>query len=192
MYPEFEMEPAATALIEIVGAITDEQLDAPTPCADIPVGALLAHVFHLAEAFREAAAEEVVGRSAAPNIGADAALVPEWRAGIPSRLKALAAAWRDPAAWEGDTEAGGVAMPAPVAARVALNEIVVHTWDLARATGREPRSNQADLEILLPFLESTPPEGTPGLFGPVVPVAPDAPLLYRVLGFTGRDPSWAA
>lgn len=192
MYPEFDMEPAATALTEIVGAITDDQLDAPTPCADVPVGALLAHVFHLAEAFREAAAKEALGRSAAPNVGADAALDPEWRTRIPNRVRALAVAWRDPAAWEGDTEAGGVTMPAPVAARVALDEIVVHTWDLARATGREPKVNQADLEILLPFLESTPSEGTPGLFGPVVPVAPNAPLLHRVLGFTGRDPSWAA
>jgi hypothetical protein len=30
----------------------------------------------------------------------------------------------------------------------------------------------------------------PGLFGPLVPVADDAPLLHRILGLTGRDPSW--
>lgn len=34
------------------------------------------------------------------------------------------------------------------------------------------------------------PDGTPGLFGPPVPVADDAPLLDRLLGLTGRDPAW--
>jgi hypothetical protein len=29
-----------------------------------------------------------------------------------------------------------------------------------------------------------------GLFGPVVAVADDTPLLDRVIGLTGRDPYW--
>jgi len=30
----------------------------------------------------------------------------------------------------------------------------------------------------------------PGLWGPVVPVPDDAPLLHKVVGLTGRDPGW--
>jgi hypothetical protein len=40
---------------------------------------------------------------------------------------------------------------------------------------------------------STPGEeaGRAGLFGPVVDIPADAPLLDRVLGLSGRDPGWA-
>ena len=35
------------------------------------------------------------------------------------------------------------------------------------------------------------PQARNGLFGPVVPVPEDAPLLHRVLGGAGRDPGWS-
>lgn len=189
MHPEFDLSPAADALADIVAAIDDTQLDAPTP-ADIPVRALIEHVGGLAEAFRAAATKESLDASAAPEFGAGDALPGDWRASVPARLSALARAWRVPAAWEGDTEAGGVTMPAPVTARVALDELVIHAWDLARATGQDLKVTDSDLAVLLEFLQDTPAEGTPGLFGPVVPMGPAAPAVHRVLGLTGRDPFW--
>jgi hypothetical protein len=51
---------------------------------------------------------------------------------IPQDLDSLADAWRDSAAWSGTTEAGGLELPAEVAGLVALNERVVHGWDLAQ------------------------------------------------------------
>lgn len=35
------------------------------------------------------------------------------------------------------------------------------------------------------------PEARTGLFGSVIPVPDDAPLLHRVLGGSGRHPNWA-
>ncbi|WP_327149474.1 TIGR03086 family metal-binding protein [Nocardia sp. NBC_01329] len=189
MYPEFDLSAAAAALADTVAAIGDDQIDSRTP-ADLPVRAILGHVGGLAEAFRAAATKDAVGNSAAPEFDSGATLAPDWRTRIPAQLKALAEAWQDPEAWEGETEAGGVAMPAVVTARVALDELVIHAWDLARATGRAVEVADSDLEVLLRFLRDTPPEGTPGLFGPVVPVGPGAPPLHRVLGLTGRDPFW--
>ncbi|MEU8896610.1 TIGR03086 family metal-binding protein [Nocardia sp. NPDC048505] len=188
MHPVFDFESAASALAAVVAAIGDDQLAAPTPMADTSVRDLLVHVVGLTEAFRQAATKEAVGRSAAPAIGPDAELVADWRERIPAQLKALVQAWREPAAWDGDTEAGGVTMPAQVMAMVALDELVIHGWDLAQATGQQLTVRDSDLDVLLEFLKDTPAEGTPGLFGPVVPIAADAPTFHRVLALTGRDP----
>ncbi|WP_433198716.1 TIGR03086 family metal-binding protein [Nocardia sp. CA-107356] len=190
MHPNFDLEPAATALVAVVGGISDEQLIAPTPCDDTNVRDLLAHVVGLTEAFRQAATKEAVGRSAPPAVGPETALPDDWRTRIPAQLKSLVEAWRDPAAWDGETEAGGVCAPAAMMAMIALNETVVHSWDLARATGQRPIADPAHLMVLLEFLSETPAEGTPGMFGPVVPVSNSAQELDRVIGLTGRDPAW--
>ncbi|MEU1549953.1 TIGR03086 family metal-binding protein [Nocardia sp. NPDC005745] len=192
MNPEFDFEPAAVALSSVVGGITDDQLAAPTPCAGTTVRDLLAHVLDLTEAFRRAATKEAVGGSVAPTPPVDRALPEDWRERVPAQLDALVAAWREPGAWDGVTEAGRVSEPAPVMARIALDEVVVHGWDLAKATGQPFACDDGHLAILLDMLRETPAEGVPGLFGPVVPVAPDAPALTRMLAYTGRRAEWTA
>jgi uncharacterized protein (TIGR03086 family) len=107
----------------------------------------------------------------------------------------LADAWRDPEAWTGMTKAGGVELPGEVAGLVALDEIVIHGWDIARASGQEYDCDPASLEavhgFVMQFSEPGQEEARAGLFGPVVEVPDDAPLLDRVIGLTGRDPAWS-
>jgi uncharacterized protein (TIGR03086 family) len=182
-----DLGPATERLAGIAGAIRDEHLDAPTP-SDVPVSTLLAHVTMLAEAFRAAAAKEP---DQGPPPAEPPALPADWRSVLPARLTALAAAWREPGAGDGDTSAGGLPMPAPVAAAVALNEVVLHGWDLARAVGHDYEPGPAEVAACLTFVEpAAQPEGVPGLFGPIVAVPDDAPAFDRLLGLAGRDPAW--
>lgn len=90
------------------------------------------------------------------------------------------------------TRAGGVDLPAEIAGVVAVDELVIHGWDLARATGQEYAPDRAALDTSYAFLlESAGEEGDGGdIFGPVVPVPDDAPLLDRAVGLSGRDPGW--
>nr|WP_040751028.1 TIGR03086 family metal-binding protein [Nocardia transvalensis] len=185
----FDFEVAADGMGAVVAGIGDDQLGLVTP-ADISVRELLVHVVGLTEAFRQAATKEAVGRSVPPEVGPDAVLVNDWRTRIPAQLKALVEAWREPGVWEGDTEAGGVAMPAVEMAVVALDEIVVHGWDLARATGQPFAPADKDVTVLMGMLSETPPEGVPGLFGPRVDVPAEASPWDRALGLAGRDPAW--
>ncbi len=190
-----DLAPPARRMALVAGNITDEQLPDPTPCEGVSVGDLLHHVLGLSVAFRDAARKDL-GPTTRIDPGSSrpsAALLPaDWRTRLPRLLDELAAAWRDPAAWEGATRAGGVALPAVVAGRVALNELVLHGWDLARATGQEYTCDEATLRTSIDFLsQATDEADRAGAFGPVVEVPPDAPLLDRAVGLGGRSPSWA-
>ncbi|GIG85819.1 TIGR03086 family metal-binding protein [Plantactinospora endophytica] len=192
-----DLEPAAQEVIRLVGGITDDQLTAPTPSTDTSVADLLDHLTGLALAFTWAArksAEDVPGASAPPPPASADNLDPQWRTLLPARLDELVEAWRKPDAWTGMTMAGGVTQPAEVMGMVALDELVLHGWDLAKATGQQFHCDPASTEAVLAFTtESARPEqaaGREGLFGPVVPVPADAPPFDRALGFAGRDPNW--
>jgi uncharacterized protein (TIGR03086 family) len=70
-------------------------------------------------------------------------------------------------------------------------DLVVHSWDIARATGlREFEELPAD-EVELVHSRLAPLGDAirgPGVFGPEVPVPDDASVQDRFLGFIGRQP----
>lgn len=175
----------------LVAGTRDDQLEAPTP-SDMTVAQVLGHVHDLAIAFRDAATKGESLPSSSPPDPAASQLPDDWRAVIPGRLDELAQAWRNPAAWEGMTRAGGLDMPGDVAAAVALDELVVHGWDLAAATKQGYDPDPAALDAAEGFCASIPdePDARQGLFGPRVPVAEGASQLDRVIALSGRDPAW--
>lgn len=186
-----DLTPAADAMAALLAGVTDEQLTAPTPCEDYTLGDLIDHVDGLSQAFTNAALKDFPeGGSQGPS-GDASRLGDDWRTRIPARLKALAEAWQAPAAWEGTTAAGGFDLPAEIAGTVALNELVVHGWDVAVSTGQPFDPAPATLEPSLHLLTPQDADSPDGFFGPIVAVPESAPLLHRVLGLSGRDPQWS-
>lgn len=189
-----DLEPATRRMADLIGGVPDELLGGPTPCPAYTLGDVLDHVGGTAVAFT-AAARKAGGDIASRRPSGDASrLGDDWRTRISGDLAALAEAWRDPAAWTGTTKAGGVDMPGEVAGLVVLDELVIHGWDVARASG-QPYDGDPDLldvmhgflaELLRPEQEAFRRE----IFGPVVEVPDDAPLLDRLVGLSGRDPTW--
>jgi len=68
-------------------------------------------------------------------------------------------------------------------------DVLVHTWDLARATGQDERLDPAKcavmLEGMLPMDEALRQSGH---YGPRVDVPEDADVQTRLLAFIGRHP----
>jgi uncharacterized protein (TIGR03086 family) len=190
-----DFRPTTTELARLVRSVGDHQLGDPTPCPDYTVADLLDHIGGLALAFTlSARKEEIPGGGNASGDGSR--LEDGWRDRIADQLAELGQAWLEPTAYDGMTMAGPIEMPAEIAALVALDEVTVHAWDLAAATGQEYAADPAAVEAAHGFAASfEPPEDGPaddgGLFGPPVPVPDDAPALHRLLGATGRDPRWS-
>ncbi|GAA3503606.1 TIGR03086 family metal-binding protein [Streptomyces prasinosporus] len=189
--PALDLGPQTAIVARLAEGVTDARLTDATPCPGYAVRNLLGHLLGLAVAFRDAGRKDLGATTdtspdaAVPDVG------PGWREELPGVLGELADAWRDPAARTGMTRAGGVDLPGDVAGAVVTDELVVHGWDLARATGQPYAPDPAALEAAHAFLLAAagdPDRG--GLFGPVVPVPPGAPLLDRVVGLSGRDPGW--
>jgi uncharacterized protein (TIGR03086 family) len=65
-------------------------------------------------------------------------------------------------------------------------DLVVHGWDLARATGRDERIHPALLGAAAVLADRLPDDGLPGLFDPPLDVPDGAPEQVRVLARYGR------
>jgi uncharacterized protein (TIGR03086 family) len=188
-----DLDPPVRRLKELMLGITDEELDRPTPCPGWSVGDLLDHIMVLSRAFARAAQKRTdhPGTSTAPPPPSRANLPRHWRSRLPVLLEGLATAWQRPEAWTGTTAAGGVTGPAEDIGRFAANELVMHGWDLARATGQEFAADPRILEALIELLSRGPAGNSPGLVGPRFALDDDEPtLLEQALALAGRDPAW--
>jgi uncharacterized protein (TIGR03086 family) len=187
MTNHLDLTPAARRMASLVAAVADAALARPTPCEHYAVGDLLDHIGGGALAFTAAAVKQpLAGR---PSVDA-ANLGPAWKARIPRDVLLVAEAWREAEAWTGMTSVGGVDLPGEVAGVVALDELLIHGWDLAVATGQPASYDGPELVAVYANVQHFRAEGIEGLFGPAVEVPDDAPLFDKVLSLAGRDPGW--
>lgn len=189
-----DLGPGAKRLADLVAQVSDDDLGKPTPCPAYTLGDLIAHVGDLALAFTAAARKaggpyvEQARRGDAANLGQG------WREQIPADLQSLGTAWAEPGAWTGMTRIAGMDSPAEMVGLTAADEIVVHGWDMAQATGQpyacEPDLLDAAQEFLSQFASPDAPEGPEVAFGPSRLAPDDAPRLDKIVALAGRDLAW--
>ena len=178
-----DLEAAARLTASIVTGVGDEQLDNPTPCTERNIEQLLAHIDGLSQAFAAAAAKNLGPLTDTSPNPSEEILDDGWRTRVPAQLAALAEAWSDPSAWEGMTRAGGIDLPGAVAGLVALDEVAIHGWDLAVATGQPYEPDDATAAAVHGFLVESRKEPVPeSLFGPVVDLSSDTPVFEQASG----------
>jgi uncharacterized protein (TIGR03086 family) len=168
-------ERAGTAAAAMARRVTSEQQGLATPCSEWNVHALLAHM-----ALGPAYLLKVVNGDGAG---------PSWP--DQGAIERCVAALRAPGALERRCVAptGLELSVAETAAGTAMDQLV-HTWDLAVATGGNRRLDAEVVEaIVTTFLPRWPElSRRAGFVGPEIPVGPGASSQDRLLGAMGRNP----
>ena len=174
--PIADYERAADAFAEVLGRC-DADLSGPSPCEGWLAQDVVDHVL-------------AGTRGMAEGFGAEVPADAEDVVGTYDRLRrALTEAAGAPGGLDGTLPgpAGGE-LPKPVLLGIFTSDTLLHTWDLARATG-QPVELDADLlerswQGALPMDEAI---RRPGVFGPKIAVDDDAPMPVKALAFFGRD-----
>ncbi|MEV0699001.1 TIGR03086 family metal-binding protein [Saccharopolyspora sp. NPDC050389] len=184
-----DLKPACRRMTDLLAAIADDQLVGPTPCAEYTVGDLIDHVDEAAHGFAALAGNDLGERADTGSQPTAANLGDDWRRRVAKHVRVLGEAWDDPAAWRGSSGGAGVELPNEVWGKIALTEMVVHGWDLAKATGQPfglpEETLRACHEHVAEFVPNAPIES---LWGRAVETRADAPLLDRIVAITGRTP----
>ncbi len=182
----------------VVALIRPEQAALPTPCRSWDVRDLVNHVVDEVRRFAEIAGTGRRGPSEGWVIGADP-IGDDWasayRAGAYwAAADSLRAAWQQPGALDRVHRPPGGELPATWALGQQLTELVIHAWDIAKATGQstdlDPELSRLALEWgqanLVADLRGDEADGYH--VGPEIPVSAGTPLYDRIAAFGGRDP----
>lgn len=153
--------------------------DAPTPCAGWNVRDLVAHLVAMAEVHLTR-----VGRHPRPGpdvaddpLGAFLDIHDQVQADLDDPVRAAATF---------DGRFGRWTFTEAIDRAVSL-DLVVHGWDLARATGQDERIDPADIAHVWAVVDLVGEEALRFGFGPAVEPPPDADEQARLLAHLGRS-----
>lgn len=191
MQLQSQLATAAAAITEVVRNVKPDQYSLPTPCSDWDVRALANHLTFWSAYVSEQAARKQPEPADGVAEGDDFTRG-DWPELYMGQLDKAVAAWSQPGAWTGNTFLATWELPAQEIGGMMLGELVVHGWDLARATGQELACAEDVADAALVLMAGMAEQGRQqGVFGAEVPVPGSAPALHRALGLAGRDPNWS-
>ncbi len=170
---------ACQGFADVVKQVPAGRWAAPTPCSEWDAAALVEHVI----GFHEFLLLRPLGvRAHRPRTGP----APRWLATQAAIEEALAL----PAlATPVDFFDGQARRPGDVLGAIT-GDVLVHTWDLARAVGVRDQLDEALCSLAYDAVRANgAPDGS-GMFAPPVPIGSGASTQDRLLALRGRDPAW--
>lgn len=167
---------------QVIAAISDDQWNLPTPCTEWSVRDLVGHLVAGNDGFASAL------RGQAAPVSAHASSPGELLSAYRRSARVLLDAFGEPGALEREVTVPFGTVPGSVALHLRMTELLVHGWDLARATGLNVAFPDDLAEQELAFTRAALADVPPGRrqFAPPEPVADDAPAIDRLAACLGR------
>lgn len=185
MFPE-----ACRTVSEAVARSAESDLNRPTPCTGFDLRGLVNHATGTTGALARAGSGQTLDPDD-PWGGQTDVADGDWSKALTINLGAIADGWSRPEAWAGTVDTGGHEMPATMIGEMALIEVMVHGWDLARATGQDlVVSPELGREVRRVIEETAELGRQMEAYGPEVAVTGPATDFELALAAAGRDPRW--
>lgn len=160
--------------------VQDDQWDDPTPCEDFTVRQLIEHAVDV---------QRLIPRGLGAHPDIDTPLGDDAGAAWGKIVAAADAALRSEGALDRVVPSMMGERPVHQSLGIITSDLLIHTWDLARAIGAD---ETLPTEIVAHTLEKMEPMDAmlrqSGMFGPKVEVPADAPVQVKLIAFTGRTP----
>jgi uncharacterized protein (TIGR03086 family) len=184
------MSEACATIALVVRGAAGADLSERTPCTDFELRKLLTHFAGTTGAFARAGRQHALDPD--DPWGSKTELDEEtWPEQIVHNLETTAAGWSRAETWEGTVE--GTALSATALGEMGLIEVMLHGWDVARASGQSFEVSPALGAEMLRCVSATAEQGREfEAYGPEVETAPDASDFDKALGLAGRDPAWGS
>jgi uncharacterized protein (TIGR03086 family) len=186
--PVDDLERVGHAVEQLVGRIGSDQWQLATPCTEWNVRQLVNHMAAGNARFTAIARGEqqtppTPGTQPPDLLGDDPA------ASFREMFARMLQAFRAPGFAEGRYPTPIGELPGAGVADMRIHELLVHGWDLARATGQPATVLPDDVAVrslatMQRFMGDRPRTGGP--FGPAQPAPDDAPAIDRYAAFLGR------
>ncbi len=170
---------------EVVRGVRPDQWELATPCGDWNVRTLTNHLLQVAAALELSGA----GQAVPTDLWSGDLMDGDWAGRFDGYAGRAVNAWTRPPA---SVSFGGTDLPGPLVLTMLAADLVIHGWDLARATGQDYRCDDDAARMAHQFVVETGDQGRQmGIFAAARPVGEDAPALDRALAGSGRDPRWS-
>ncbi len=165
-----------------VDATEAEAWSSPSPCEGWTAGDVLVHVVGNLRALR--AALDGADFYAVRDQPVQGSLVDAWHQ---ERARVAPALDDAKAAAVGTVAVGGRAVPLPALVDGLMRDLVIHTWDLARAVGGDEQLADDLVAAATEAMVAVTEEARgPGRYGHEVPAPPNADAQTRLLALSGR------
>jgi uncharacterized protein (TIGR03086 family) len=173
------MDASLAVCQHVLRGISGADLGAATPCTEYDVAALRDHLLGSLVALGGMAGADVE-RTETGDLESQVAFAAQ------QALEAWHRRGLDGTVGSGDNE-----MPASMGAGILSLELLIHAWDFAVATGQKVQVADELAGYVLGLGEEiiSPPARSGGAFADPVEVGDDAPVLERLVAFSGRAPS---
>lgn len=180
-------ETAIKALTPILAGVTAAQLSSNTPCTEWTVRSLINHSIAVQNFANTVLSKGTLDPSAMGNVDHD--LPSEGAEAAFKSITDTTLATLKKVNLEKTVETPFGAMPGGNFIMVPIVDMIIHKWDLARATDQSSNIDNALAEIGLEVLSHVLTGSRDGgFFAPEVSVAASASAQDRLLGFSGRTP----